>query len=107
MLGRYGRSVLATCDCRNGQLSSRWVFDSNNARDPYSGMGNHSLSVADVDADGKDEICIGAMTVDDNGKGLYTTGLRHGDALHLTDMDPSHPGMEVFGIHESEEKTIA
>jgi rhamnogalacturonan endolyase len=105
--GWYGRSVLAAWDWRNGQLSNRWVFDSKDGRNPYSGMGNHSLSVADVDADGKDEICIGAMTVDDNGKGLYTTGLRHGDALHLTDMDPSHPGMEVFGIHESEEKTIA
>ncbi len=56
---------------------------------------------------GKDEICIGAVTVDDDGKGLYTTGLRHGDALHMTDMDPDHPGMEVFGIHESEERTLA
>ena len=50
----------------------------------------------------KDEIVYGSMCVDDNGKGLYTTGLRHGDAVHVTDMDPSRPGMEVFGIHEIE-----
>jgi rhamnogalacturonan endolyase len=105
--GWYGRSVLAAWDFRNGKLSSRWVFDSKDGRNPYSGMGNHSLSVADVDGDGKDEICIGAMTVDDDGKGLFTTGLRHGDALHMTDMDPDRPGMEVFGIHESEEKTLS
>jgi rhamnogalacturonan endolyase len=105
--GWYGRSVLAAWDYRNAQLTSRWVFDSHDGNNPYSGMGNHSLVVADVDRDGKDEICIGAMTVDDNGKGLYTTGLRHGDALHLTDMDPDHPGMEVFGIHENEDRTIA
>lgn len=105
--GWYGRSVLAAWDFRNGKLTNRWVFDSKDGSNPYSGMGNHSLSVADVDADGRDEICIGAMTVDDNGKGLFTTGLRHGDALHMTDMDPDRPGMEVFGIHESEEKTLA
>jgi rhamnogalacturonan endolyase len=105
--GWYGCSVLAAWDFRNGQLTNRWVFDSKDAGNPYSGMGNHSLTVGDVDGDGKDEICIGAMTIDDDGKGLYTTGLRHGDALHMTDMDPDRPGMEVFGIHESEEKTLA
>jgi rhamnogalacturonan endolyase len=105
--GWYGRSVLAAWDWRNGKLTSRWVFDSKDSSNPYSGMGNHNLTVADVDGDGKDEVCVGAMTVDDNGKGLYTTGLRHGDAMHLSDLDPSHPGLEVFGIHENEERTVA
>lgn len=105
--GWYGRTVLAAWDWRNGKLTSRWVFDSKDSTNPYSGMANHNLTAADVDADGKDEICVGAMTVDDNGKGLYTTGLRHGDALHLSDLDPAHPGLEVFGIHENEERTLA
>ncbi|MCP5517829.1 MAG: rhamnogalacturonan lyase [Verrucomicrobiales bacterium] len=68
----------------------------------YSGMGNHNLSVADVDGDGRDEIVYGAMVVDDNGVGLFTTGLRHGDSLHVGDLDPEHPGLEVFGPHENE-----
>lgn len=105
--GWYGRTVLAAWDWRNGKLISRWVFDSKDKDNPYSGMGNHNLTVADVDNDGRDEICVGAMTVDHNGKGLYTTGLRHGDAIHLADLDPSHPGLEVFGIHENEERTVA
>jgi rhamnogalacturonan endolyase len=105
--GWYGRSVLAAWDWRNGKLSSRWVFDSKDSKNPYSGMGNHSLSIADVDHDGKDEICIGAMTIDDNGKGLYSTGLRHGDALHMTIMDPEQDGLQVFGVHENEERTVA
>lgn len=105
--GWYGRSVLAAWDWRNGKLTSRWIFDSKDSKNPYSGMGNHSLSIADVDHDGKDEICIGAMTVDDNGKGLYTTGLRHGDALHMTAMDPGRSGLQVFGVHENEERTVA
>jgi rhamnogalacturonan endolyase len=113
--GYYGRSVIAAWDWRRGQLSSRWVFDSGSApppyptpaASPYSGQGNHSLSIADVDADGRDEIVYGAMVVDDDGKGLFSTGLRHGDALHVGDLDPSRPGFEVFGIHENEEATVA
>jgi len=103
--GYYGRTVLAAWDWRDGKLTSRWVFDSKDAKNPYSGMGNHNLSVADVDGDGKDEIIYGSMCVDDNGKGLYTTGLRHGDAIHVSDLDPERPGLEVFGIHEIEEGT--
>ena len=103
--GYYGRTVLVAWDWRNGKLTSRWVFDSKDAKNPFSGMGNHNLSVADVDGDGKDEIIFGSMCVDDNGKGLYTTGLRHGDALHVSDLDPERPGLEVFGVHEIEEGT--
>ncbi|NUT47589.1 MAG: rhamnogalacturonan lyase, partial [Saccharothrix sp.] len=90
-------------DFRNGQLTRRWTFDSNSSTNgsTWAGPGNHNLSVADVDADGRDEIIYGAMTVDDNGAGLYTTRLGHGDALHVGDFVPSRSGLEVFDIHES------
>ena len=113
--GYYGRSVLAAWDWRSGQLTSRWVFDSGvgvgrfpyPTASPFSGQGNHNLSVADVDADGKDEIVYGSMVVDDDGSGLFSTGLRHGDAMHVSDMVPARPGLEVFGVHESEGQTIS
>ncbi|WP_198172941.1 rhamnogalacturonan lyase [Hymenobacter ginkgonis] len=101
--GYYGRTVLAAWDWRGGKLTQRWVFDSKDDKNPFSGMGNHNLSVNDVDADGRDEIVYGAMVVDDNGQGLFTTGLRHGDALHVSDFDPSTPSLEVWGAHENEE----
>ena len=102
--GYYGRSVLAAWDWRDGQLTLRWVFDSAQpGLEKYSGQGNHNLSVADVDADGRDEIVYGAMCVDDDGTGLYSTGLRHGDAMHVGDLDPTRPGLEVWGIHENED----
>jgi rhamnogalacturonan endolyase len=41
--------------------------------------------------------------IDDDGQGLYSTGLGHGDALHVGDLDPSRPGLEVWGIHENEQ----
>lgn len=99
--GYYTRTVLAAWDFKNKQLVKRWVFDSNKeGNKAYAGQGNHNLSVTDVDGDGKDEIVYGQMTIDDNGKGLYTTGIGHGDALHVSDMDPSRPGLEVFSIQE-------
>ncbi|WP_083679614.1 rhamnogalacturonan lyase [Paenibacillus amylolyticus] len=100
--GYYTRTVLVTYNWRNGQLTKQWTFDSNTSGNSgYAGQGNHNLSVADVDGDGKDEIIYGAMAVDDNGKGLYTTGLHHGDAMHLSDLDPDRPGLEVFQVHET------
>lgn len=98
--GYYTRAVLAAYDWDGTSLNPRWVFDTNNGYSDYRGQGNHQLSVADVDFDGKDEIVYGSATIDDDGTGLYTTGLHHGDALHVSDMDPDRPGLEVFMPHE-------
>ena len=99
--GYYTKTVLAAFDFKNKQLVKRWVFDSDTrGNKEYAGQGNHNLSVSDVDGDGKDEIVYGQMTIDDNGKGLYSTGIGHADALHVSDLDPSRPGLEVFSIQE-------
>ena len=81
-----------------------------------AGQGFHSLSAADVDGDGKHEIVYGSATLDDDGSLLYsswdvmppntpTAGelrpLGHGDAMHVTDIDPSRPGLEIFTVHET------
>ncbi|MCF2945703.1 rhamnogalacturonan lyase [Paenibacillus tarimensis] len=100
--GYYTRTVLAAYDWRGGQLTKRWIFDSSSpGNSAYAGQGNHSLSTADVDNDGKDEIIYGSMAVDDNGRGLYSTGLGHGDAMHVSDFNPDRPGLEAFQVHES------
>jgi rhamnogalacturonan endolyase len=100
--GYYTRAVLAAWDWRGGKLKPRWVFDSDSseANKAYRGQGNHNLSVADVDGDGRDEIVYGAAVIDDDGKGLYSTGWGHGDALHVSDLVPSNPGLEIFDIQE-------
>lgn len=99
--GYYTRTVLVTYDLVNGRLVKRWKFDSELAGAEYKGQGNHNLSVADVDQDGKDEFVFGSMTIDDDGTPLYNTKLGHGDAIHTGDLDPSRPGFETFAVHES------
>ncbi len=78
-------------------------------------QGFHSLSAADVDGDGKHEIVYGAATIDHDGDLLYSSfatlppgsaapgtsaRLGHGDAMHVTDIDPDRPGLEIFTVHE-------
>src|SRR5215204_611818 len=103
--GYYTRAYVAAWNWRDGQLSKVWAFDTghtgtSNPNSAYRGQGSHSLTIGDVDGDGKDEITYGAAAIDDNGTGLYSTGLGHGDALHMSDMDPDRPGQEVYMVHE-------
>ncbi|MFF9623339.1 rhamnogalacturonan lyase [Streptomyces griseosporeus] len=105
--GYYTRTVIAAWDWRGGQFTRRWTFDTNsstNSGKGYDSQGNHQLSVADVDGDGRDEIVYGSMAVDDNGAGLWTTRNGHGDAMHVGDLDPSRPGLEEFKVDEDSSK---
>jgi hypothetical protein len=100
--GYYTRLVRVAWDWRNGQLTHRWTFDSNTPGNQfYAGQGNHQMSVGDVDGDGKDEIFNGSSAINDNGNGLWTNGMGHGDALHLSDIDPDRPGQELWQPYES------
>ncbi len=99
--GYYTRAVLVAYDWNGTALTQRWIFDSNTAGNvAYAGQGNHNLAVGDTDGDGKDEIVYGACAINDNGTGMYTTGLGHGDAGHLGKMDPDRAGLQYFQPHE-------
>ena len=123
--GYYTYAYIWAVDFDGTQLKHRWlhisdsrttyrVMDINGKTTTYKGTtctsglsrntmyanGNHNMSIADVDGDGKDEIIWGSAAVDDNGKMLYAVGFGHGDAIHLADLDPDRPGLELFDIHE-------
>ena len=85
------------------KLTQYWEWQNNGGwSDPWYGNGFHNFGIADVDWDGRDEICFGSMVIDDNGKGLSTTGLGHGDAQHCSDFDPYRHGQEIFTCNEDE-----
>ncbi len=82
------------------KLTEKWRWECNNSSSPWYGNGYHNYIIADVDEDGRDEIVYGSMVIDDNGKGLSTTGYGHGDAQHASDFDPYRKGLEFFGCLE-------
>jgi hypothetical protein len=107
--GYYTRSVIVAWDWRNGALTRRWTFDSNSSTNgsAWTDQGNHQLSIADVDGDGRDEVLYGAMAIDDNGHGLWVNGKGHGDAYHVGDLIPGRPGLEIFKVDENTDQPAA
>ena len=100
--GYYTRAYLWAVDFDGKELKTRWLHKSEApGPDSVYGQGAHSIAVGDVDNDGKDEIIYGAAAVDDDGKTLYNTGLGHGDAQHLGDLNPDRKGLEYYMVYES------
>lgn len=127
--GYYSQAYLWAVDFDGKELSTKWLHASksssvvtltdasgktttkqytkntradNGGSKTVYGNGNHNLSVADVDGDGCDEIIYGSCAINNDGSLLYATGYGHGDAIHLSDLIPSRPGLEVFEVHEGE-----
>ena len=132
--GYYTRANVVAYNWDGEQLTQEWHADSGHVAmtNPFNdgphggrgsseefgslaGQGFHSLSAADVDGDGRQEIVYGSATIDDDGSLLYSSfdtlpagsaapgaeaKLGHGDAIHVTDIDPDRPGQEIFSVHE-------
>ena len=128
--GYYTRTCIAAYDLREGRHVLRWSVDSGflpmqnpfvitpgdaqDGTDPVYGklarQGNHSLSCADIDGDGCMEIIYGAACIDHDGTLLYSSTdklpdgriakLGHGDSMHVADIDPDIPGLEIFNVFE-------
>ena len=117
--GYYTRSYLWAVDFDGKELKTKWLHASLTPNDwkvtdadgkvlkeahgckatAYA-QGAHSLAVGDVDGDGCDEITYGSAAINHDGTLLYSTGLGHGDAQHLADLDPDRPGLEYYMVHE-------
>ena len=100
--GIYTRHKFIAYDVnpKTHDLKVRWKWTNNQPGSPWYGQGYHNYIVADVDWDGRDEIVWGSMVIDDNGMGLSTTGLGHGDAQHIGDFNPYIHGQEMFACNE-------
>lgn len=113
MRGAWDAVKLAAWDFKDGEFTELWQYDSgaSSKTDNLFGAGYHSLAVADIDFDGKDEILSGAGAIDDNGEFMYATyaeqngeiKLGHGDAFDVAKMDPNYDGYYIWSCHETKE----
>ncbi len=133
--GYYTRATFAAYDWDGENLQEVWVADSGHVpmNNPFNdtphgaagsiedfarlaGQGNHQISTADVDGDGKHEIIHGGATLDHDGTLLYSSMadlpegsgapgenviFGHGDALHVSDINPDRPGLEIWSVFEA------
>lgn len=127
--GYYTRVTMVAYDFFDGQFHEHFSIDSGfvpmknpfddnphagQGTDPVygilAGQGNHSLSTADVDGDGCQEIIYGAAVIDHDGSVLYSSydylpdgrlaKLGHGDSIHVAKIDPDRPGLQIFQVFE-------
>jgi rhamnogalacturonan endolyase len=84
----------------NAQLRELWSVETKGDYQAFAGQGAHGIQVVDIDADGRDELVIGAAAFDDDGKPMWTTGRGHPDVSYVADIDPERPGLEVFFGYE-------
>lgn len=98
--GYYSSAYVAAYDFDGKDLKLRWLHKSEYPGEGLYGEGNHSLQAVDLDGDGYDEIFFGAAALNHDGTLRYRTGLGHGDAHHISDLDPDRPGLELWDVHE-------
>ncbi len=102
--GTYNVIVVIAYRYDDGKLAEHWRWDNRKLGREYRGQGAHWMHSADVDSDGRDEVLIGSVVIDDDGTALWTTGLGHPDHFYLGDIDPQRPGLEIYYGIESRRK---
>jgi len=94
--GTYNVIVAIAYEYHDGELRELWRWNEAEEGGRYRGQGAHSMHVVDIDDDGRDEVFLGSAVLDDNGVGLWSTGIGHPDHHYVGDIDPSRPGLEVY-----------
>ena len=95
--GTYGIMQLETYNLIGNNLNNLWKWNSHQeCFFMYDGQGAHYMHSADVDSDGYDEVILGSCVINENGRGLWSTGLSHPDHCYVGDIDPGHPGLEIY-----------
>lgn len=100
--GYYEKAAMSAWNWDGTNLTMQWGQTYSSDKSTLYGQGTHSLSVADVDNDGFDEVVFGSAVMDHNGTVLNSTGHGHGDALHVSDFN-NDGEQEIMMVHE--EKT--
>jgi rhamnogalacturonan endolyase len=93
--GTYTMMYVDAWNLVDGKLVKVWRWFGDETTPPVRGQGAHGMHVYDIDGDGKEEIALGSVVVDDNGKTLWTNRLGHQDVFYVADIIPDRPGLEI------------
>ena len=105
MRGTYSLMLVEAWKIKDNKLQNVWKYSSEGREEKYQGHGAHSTRCCDIDGDGKDEIVLGNMALDDNGEPLWSNGERHPDFIYVADLIPQREGHEVATCREIDSPT--
>ncbi|MDF1570543.1 MAG: silent information regulator protein Sir2 [Bacteroidales bacterium] len=94
--GTYKAMFLEAFTFRNKTLEKHWHWDGDEENPIVRHQGAHFMHSVDVDNDGREEVMLGSVVIDDNGEALWSTGFGHPDKCFVTDILPDREGLEVF-----------
>jgi rhamnogalacturonan endolyase len=94
--GTYKLMMVDAYQYHNRKLERLWHWEGDDETPIIRSQGAHGMHSADIDDDGRDEVVLGSVVLDDNGTCLWSVGLGHPDKCFVTDVDPTRPGMEIF-----------
>lgn len=102
--GTYNLIIVDAWRFDGKTLHHVWRWNNQKLDRKFWGQGAHWMHAADLDADGRDEVVLGSVVLDDDGQALWSTGLGHPDHVYLGDLDPNRPGLEIYYGIETRQK---
>jgi len=93
--GLYENEVI---DAYDSQLHKLWTYRSFGET---NGSGSHHIDVADLDGDGRDEVIIGTMALNPDGRLRWALYREHPDIVAINRILPDRPGRQVYYVVES------
>jgi rhamnogalacturonan endolyase len=98
--GVYKLMVLDAFTFYGGELTRVWRWDGDEESPMIRSQGADSIHSADIDGDGRDEVILGSVAIDDDGTALWSTGYGSVNKCFVTDVDPARPGLEILYTNE-------
>lgn len=99
--GTYTLMYVDAWNLVDGELVRAWRWFGDESDPPIRGQGAHGMHVFDFDADGREEVALGSVMLDDDGTTLWANGLGHPDVFYAADLLPDRPGLELAYGYES------
>ena len=99
--GTYGHWEMWAYDWNGHGFDLRWHVNSTQPGFKGNLSSSHTILVADIDGDGRDEINNGLTVLDDDGSVLWTGNAEFGRNNHvdgqvIDDIHPGNPGLELM-----------